>query len=137
MTGYYLELTLPKEWGTRLPPLFMCSKEYWFPADAEHDAAPIVPQLPVDGSYEDMGVAEAQLQADGQCIAIAGLHKEFDTPDGKITAVDSVNMTMVEGQIFALLGHNGAGKTTTVRRALSFCLCTIPTEEGAVCRSTC
>ena len=137
MTGYYLELTLPKEWGTRLPPLFMCSKEYWFPADAEHDAAPIVPQLPVDGSYEDMGVADAQLQADGQCIAIAGLHKEFDTPDGKITAVDSVNMTMVEGQIFALLGHNGAGKTTTVRRALSFCLCTIPTEEGPVCRSTC
>ena len=137
MTGYYLELTLPKEWGTRLPPLFMCSKEYWFPADAEHDAAPIVPQLPVDGSYEDMGVADAQLQADGQCIAIAGLRKEFDTPDGKITAVDSVNMTMVEGQIFALLGHNGAGKTTTVRRALSFCLCTIPTEEGPVCRSTC
>ena len=137
MTGYYLELTLPKEWGTRLPPLFMCSKEYWFPADAEHDAAPIVPQLPVDGSYEDVGVADAQLQADGKCITIAGLRKEFDTPDGKITAVDSVNMTMVEGQIFALLGHNGAGKTTTVRRALSFCLCTIPTEEGPVCRSTC
>ena len=67
MTGYYLELTLPKEWGTRLPPLFMCSKEYWFPADAD-DVAPIVPQLPVDGSYEDIGVADAQLQRCGPAV---------------------------------------------------------------------
>ena len=29
-------------------------------------------------------------------------------------AVDNLHLTMVEGQIFALLGHNGAGKTTTI-----------------------
>lgn len=43
-----------------------------------------------------------------------GLRKEFDTPDGVKKAVDGVDLTMYEGQIFALLGHNGAGKTTTI-----------------------
>ena len=27
--GYYLELVLPKEFGTRMHPLFMCQKKYW------------------------------------------------------------------------------------------------------------
>jgi ATP-binding cassette, subfamily A (ABC1), member 3 len=43
-----------------------------------------------------------------------GLRKEFDTPDGTKVAVDNVDLTMYEGQIFVLLGHNGAGKTTTI-----------------------
>jgi len=33
---------------------------------------------------------------------------------GNKEAVKGVNMTMYNGQIFALLGHNGAGKTTTL-----------------------
>jgi ABC-type multidrug transport system ATPase subunit len=33
---------------------------------------------------------------------------------GDKVAVKGVNMTMYNGQIFALLGHNGAGKTTTL-----------------------
>lgn len=33
---------------------------------------------------------------------------------GDKEAVKGVNMTMYNGQIFALLGHNGAGKTTTL-----------------------
>lgn len=28
--------------------------------------------------------------------------------------MDNTNITMYNGQIFALLGHNGAGKTTTI-----------------------
>jgi ABC-type multidrug transport system fused ATPase/permease subunit len=46
--------------------------------------------------------------------AVRGLRKEFDTPDGIKVAVAGVDMTMYEGQIFALLGHNGAGKTTVI-----------------------
>ena len=42
------------------------------------------------------------------------MRKDFKTPDGTITAVDNLSLTMYEGQIFALLGHNGAGKTTTM-----------------------
>jgi ABC-2 type transport system ATP-binding protein len=41
---------------------------------------------------------------------VRGLVKKF----GEKTAVKGVDMTMYNGQIFALLGHNGAGKTTTI-----------------------
>ncbi|GIO82985.1 hypothetical protein J6TS7_65950 [Paenibacillus dendritiformis] len=31
------------------------------------------------------------------------------------TAVDSLNLTIQQGEFFALLGTNGAGKTTTIK----------------------
>ncbi len=37
---------------------------------------------------------------------------------GKLTAVDSVNITAYEGEVFGFLGPNGAGKTTTLGMAL-------------------
>jgi ABC-2 type transport system ATP-binding protein len=44
-------------------------------------------------------------------IAIKNLSKQF----GAFTAVDSINLTVEPGEIFAFLGTNGAGKTTTIR----------------------
>lgn len=41
---------------------------------------------------------------------IRDLRKNF----GGKAAVDGLDLTIYEGQIFALLGHNGAGKTTTI-----------------------
>tara|TARA_B110000285_G_scaffold235543_1_gene317953 strand:+ start:1960 stop:2196 length:237 start_codon:yes stop_codon:yes gene_type:complete len=41
---------------------------------------------------------------------VRGLVKEF----GPKKAVNGTDLTMYNGQIFALLGHNGAGKTTTI-----------------------
>jgi ABC-type multidrug transport system fused ATPase/permease subunit len=92
-----------------------------------------------DNTVEEVGVAQRQLAAGlwivvcccdsvnddfpvlfwlcvpaGRCVTVRGLRKEFDTPDGIKKAVDGVDLTMYEGQIFALLGHNGAGKTTTI-----------------------
>jgi len=43
-------------------------------------------------------------------LQIKNLVKKF----GDKIAVKGTNMTMYNGQIFALLGHNGAGKTTTL-----------------------
>src|SRR5512141_2932588 len=37
---------------------------------------------------------------------------------GKVTAVDSVDITAYEGEVFGFLGPNGAGKTTTLGMAL-------------------
>lgn len=57
------------------------------------------------------------LEQAGKSISIRGLRKEFSTgcdTSGTRVAVDGVDLTMYEGQIFVLLGHNGAGKTTTV-----------------------
>jgi len=43
-------------------------------------------------------------------IEIRGLTKEF----GELKAVDSIDLSIKEGEIFGLLGPNGAGKTTTL-----------------------
>ncbi|MCW5876282.1 MAG: ATP-binding cassette domain-containing protein [Anaerolineales bacterium] len=44
-------------------------------------------------------------------IETQGLTRDF----GKFTAVDGVDLTLAEGEIFGLLGPNGAGKTTMLR----------------------
>lgn len=38
--------------------------------------------------------------------------------DGRFTAVDRLNLSVDEGQIFGFLGPNGAGKTTTIKMLL-------------------
>jgi ABC-2 type transport system ATP-binding protein len=44
-------------------------------------------------------------------IETTNLSKRF----GAVTAVDQLNLTICQGEIFGFLGHNGAGKTTTIR----------------------
>lgn len=44
-------------------------------------------------------------------IKIQNLTKRF----GDLTALDSLNLTIHEGELFGLLGVNGAGKTTTIK----------------------
>ncbi|MBU1146196.1 ATP-binding cassette domain-containing protein [Patescibacteria group bacterium] len=43
-------------------------------------------------------------------IEIKNLTKKYNG----LTAVDSLNLEVQEGEIFGLLGPNGAGKTTTL-----------------------
>lgn len=45
-----------------------------------------------------------------EIIKISNLTKKY----GSLTAVDSINLSVKEGEIFGLLGPNGAGKTTTL-----------------------
>jgi ABC-2 type transport system ATP-binding protein len=47
---------------------------------------------------------------------------------GERTAVDGLNLTLEEGEIFGLLGPNGAGKTTTIMMLLGL---TEPTDGSA------
>jgi ABC-2 type transport system ATP-binding protein len=44
-------------------------------------------------------------------IRLNGLTKKY----GRFTAVDGINLTVPEGELFGFLGPNGAGKTTTLR----------------------
>jgi ABC-2 type transport system ATP-binding protein len=37
---------------------------------------------------------------------------------GAVIAINSLNLCITEGEVYALLGHNGAGKTTTLRLLL-------------------
>jgi ABC-2 type transport system ATP-binding protein len=46
-------------------------------------------------------------------LVVAGLRKRY----GHVVAVDGVDVTVAEGEIFGILGPNGSGKTTTVECA--------------------
>jgi ABC-2 type transport system ATP-binding protein len=50
-------------------------------------------------------------------IEVAGLRKVYSTAFGgrRITALDGIDFSVAEGELFGLLGPNGAGKTTTVK----------------------
>ena len=48
-------------------------------------------------------------------IKTVGLTKKYKD----LTAVDSLDLEIEQGEVFALLGVNGAGKTTTVKMLLS------------------
>ena len=59
------------------------------------------------------GTALAPMQAAGEAevaIHTRGLTKRY----GDFTAVDSLDLTVRQGEVFGLLGPNGAGKTTTI-----------------------
>ena len=58
-------------------------------------------------------------------IETRGLTKHF----GARTAVDHLDLTVNDGEIFALLGQNGAGKTTTIRM---LCGLLTPTDGDAL-----
>ena len=47
-------------------------------------------------------------------IIFRDVRKDF----GAVTAIDGLNLSIAEGEVYALLGHNGAGKTTTLRLLL-------------------
>lgn len=49
-------------------------------------------------------------------IEVRDLTKRF----GSLTAVDSLDLAVLPGEIYGLLGPNGAGKTTTIRCLLGF-----------------
>ncbi|XP_022152229.1 ABC transporter A family member 1 isoform X2 [Momordica charantia] len=67
-----------------------------------------------DPIVEAISLDMKQQELDGRCIQIRNLHKVYDTKMGKCCAVDSLQLTLYENQILALLGHNGAGKSTTI-----------------------
>lgn len=58
-------------------------------------------------------------------IAVQGLTKRFS----RRTAVDGLDLSIGQGELFALLGQNGAGKTTTIRMLSGLCA---PTSGDAM-----
>lgn len=48
-------------------------------------------------------------------IQLQNLSKTFATSNGQLVAVDSVNLTVEQGEIFGIIGYSGAGKSTLIR----------------------
>ena len=48
-------------------------------------------------------------------IELRGLGKTFKTSSGSVTALEDINLSIGEGEIFGIIGLSGAGKSTLVR----------------------
>lgn len=48
-------------------------------------------------------------------ITLKHISKNYITPEGSITALSDVNLTIELGQIFGIIGKSGAGKSTLIR----------------------
>lgn len=113
--GWYLNKVVPREWGVVLPWYFPCMPSYWCGSRPLDDYPDTDETVEVDTSgIEPVGEDLQKLRKEDRCVHISNLGKVFNTPSGKKVAVNRLNLTLYEGQIFALLGHNGAGKSTTI-----------------------
>lgn len=50
-----------------------------------------------------------------EIIRLEGLGKQFSTSNGLVTALEDINLTIYQGEIFGIIGLSGAGKSTLVR----------------------
>ncbi len=57
------------------------------------------------------------------------MKKIYSSRQGKVTAVDNVNLEITEGEIFGVIGYSGAGKSTLIRMLNGL---EIPTEGSVV-----
>lgn len=48
-------------------------------------------------------------------ISIKNVQKIYSSKQGKVKAVDDVNIEITEGEIFGVIGYSGAGKSTLIR----------------------
>lgn len=55
------------------------------------------------------------MQSSEPIIQLVGLGKEFHTANGPIRALDDINLSIEQGEIFGIIGLSGAGKSTLVR----------------------
>lgn len=122
--GLYLDKVLHKENGMVYPWNFIFPKGFWRKRNANTKFAS---GLEVNGdnhskekctssqsTMEAISLDMKQQEVDGRCIQIRNLHKVYSSSKGKCCAVDSLQLTLYENQLLALLGHNGAGKSTTI-----------------------
>jgi spermidine/putrescine transport system ATP-binding protein len=65
---------------------------------------------------ESTSVAPAPTRKGGPCVVLESVTKRF----GDVTAVDAIDLDIVEGEFFTMLGPSGCGKTTTLRMIAGF-----------------
>lgn len=123
--GLFLEKVILKETGASYPWNFIFGKWSWWKRSTSEGHASNVGVdtghkhstekcISSRSTMETISLDMKQQELDGRCIQIRNLHKVYTSKKGKCCAVDSLQLTLYENQILALLGHNGAGKSTTI-----------------------
>jgi len=133
ISGLYLENVLPAAAGVRKSIWFPFQKSYWVQSDeqdAEKNEKDIENQAnnkignsndveentdekrDIDPeNFEDIPDNLRRKEDNNEFLEVKNLKKRFDKG---FLAINGLNTSMYEDEIFALLGHNGAGKTTTI-----------------------
>ncbi|CAI9301359.1 unnamed protein product [Lactuca saligna] len=120
--GLYLDKVLHKENGVVYPWNFIFPKGFWRKRNISKQCGSSLEANSDNkekctssrSTMEAISLEMKQQELDGRCIQIRNLHKVYNSNKGKCCAVDSLQLTLYENQILALLGHNGAGKSTTI-----------------------
>ncbi len=66
----------------------------------------------------EAGVAQVELDERTEAVdavSIRGVTKRFGSGDDEVVAVDNIDLSIADGEFFAMLGPSGCGKTTTLR----------------------
>jgi NitT/TauT family transport system ATP-binding protein len=58
------------------------------------------------------GTADVSAPADAGILVVDSIVKQFDTPEGPLTAVDRVSLSVRPGEFLAVIGPSGCGKST-------------------------
>ncbi|KAK2651860.1 hypothetical protein Ddye_011716 [Dipteronia dyeriana] len=126
--GLYLDKVLPRENGVCYRWNFIFQKCFWRKESTiKHHVSRAEVKINDNLSKENasllgkdachmemISLDMKQQELDGRCIQMRNLHKVYATKKGNCCAVNSLQLTLYENQILALLGHNGAGKSTTI-----------------------
>jgi len=93
--------------------------------------APAVRQLPVVTPRHALPPAYARASkavGDARYLQFSQLHKTYATPNGPLTIVRDVNLTLKRGEFVSLIGHSGCGKSTVLTMAAGL----NPISAGAI-----
>ncbi|KAJ3339044.1 ATP-binding cassette sub- A member 1 [Entophlyctis luteolus] len=128
---WYLDATIPDEYGSRQPLWFPLLPSYWGYEGArsltrtgdwvKQVSAKSKKDLSIEGEEEDVAAERAKALSpdDDSAIKIVRLRKTyrksvFFSSNSDKHAVRNSSFTLEEGKLLALLGQNGAGKSTTM-----------------------